>query len=49
MANAIAFAMFLWKFPQAIDVSAPSGSGGGRAMSPESRQERHCAFLGAAN
>jgi hypothetical protein len=46
MANGIAFAAPLRKFPQAIDASAPSGTGGGWALSPEQRQERQCAFLG---
>ena len=30
---------------QAIDASDPSGTGGGRTLSPEQRQKRQCAFL----
>jgi hypothetical protein len=46
MANGIAFAAPLRKSPQVIDASAPSGTGGDRALSPEQRQERQCPFLG---
>jgi hypothetical protein len=47
MVNGIAFAALLGKPPQAIDVSDPSGAGGSRALSPEARQKRQCALLGA--
>jgi hypothetical protein len=49
MANAIAFAVPLWKTLQVIDVHGPSGSGRGRPLSHEQRQKQHCAFLGAAS
>jgi hypothetical protein len=49
MANGTVFAAALRKSPQAIDASAPSGTGGGRALSHEQRQKRQCAFLGAAS
>jgi hypothetical protein len=43
-ANGIAFAVVLGKSWQAIDEFDPSGTGGGRPLSPEQRQERQCAF-----
>jgi hypothetical protein len=44
MANGIAFDALLREIPQAIEASAPSGTGGGRALSPEQRQKRQCAL-----
>jgi hypothetical protein len=45
----IAFAALLGKSWQAVDAFDLSGSGGGLALSPEQRQKRQCAFLGAVH
>jgi hypothetical protein len=43
----MAFAALPGKSWQAIDASDPSGTGGGRAVSPEQRQQQQRAFLAA--